>query len=69
MADGTIHQIENHYMVTVIPLSETNWTSNRSFLPIHHHALQRLLPRWAIFPYFSRSDDLEEREGLNDLDD
>ena len=56
-------------MVTVVPLSETNRPSNRSFLPVHHHAVQRLLPRWAIFPYFTRTDDLEEREGLNDLDE
>ena len=33
---------------TITSLSETNWSSNRAFLPVHHHAVQRLLPRLAL---------------------
>ena len=51
-------------MVTIVPLSETNWPSNRSFLPVHHHAVQRLFSRWTIFRTAKALMDLDDLKTL-----
>ena len=58
-------------MVIILPLSETNWTSNRSFLPVHHNAVQRLLPRLAVSSLFNTNNSLDcvGLDALENFDD